>query len=63
MLLSFMVKFVLYWSCEKNQNKQKEAGFGPFCNKGSTIVAYNCMTRIAQKSIAPFLAVLVQSEI
>ena len=30
MLLSFIVKFVLYMSCEKNENKQKEAGFGPF---------------------------------
>ena len=29
MLLSFIV-FVLYLSCEKNENKQKEAGFGPF---------------------------------
>ena len=28
-LLSFIV-FVLYLSCEKNENKQKEAGFGPF---------------------------------
>ena len=26
---SFIV-FVLYLSCEKSQNKQKEAGFGPF---------------------------------
>ena len=26
---SFIV-FVLYLSCEKNENKQKEAGFGPF---------------------------------
>ena len=30
MLLSFIVKFVLYMSCEKNENKQKEAVFGPF---------------------------------
>ena len=32
MLLPFLVKFVLYLSlhCEKNENKQKEAGFGPF---------------------------------
>ena len=22
--------FMLYLSCEKNENKQKEAGFGPF---------------------------------
>ena len=28
-LFSFIV-FVLYLSCEKNKNKQKEAGFGPF---------------------------------
>ena len=34
MLLSFIVKFVLYLSlyCEKNENKQKEAVFGPFFN-------------------------------
>ena len=34
MLLPFLVKFVLYLSlhCEKNENKQKEAGFGPFKN-------------------------------
>ena len=25
-----IVKFVLYLSCEKNENKQKEAGFGSF---------------------------------
>ena len=31
-LLSFTV-FVLYLSCEKNENKQKEAGFGPFFKK------------------------------
>ena len=30
MLLPFIVKFVLYLSCEKNENKQKEAGLGPF---------------------------------
>ena len=32
MLLSFIVKFVQYLSLnfEKNENKQKEAGFGPF---------------------------------
>ena len=30
MLSSFIVKFVPYLSCEKNENKQKEAGFGPF---------------------------------
>ena len=29
-MLSIIVKFVLYLSCEKNENKQKEAGFGPF---------------------------------
>ena len=29
-LLSFIVKFVLYLFCEENENKQKEAGFGPF---------------------------------
>ena len=29
-LLSFTVKFVLHLSCEKNENKQKEAVFGPF---------------------------------
>ena len=30
MLLSFKVKFVLYLSCEKNENKQKEVQFGSF---------------------------------
>ena len=30
MLLSFIVKFVLYLYCKKNKKKQKEAGFGPF---------------------------------
>ena len=29
MLLSVIVIFVLYLSYEKNENKQKEAGFGP----------------------------------
>ena len=29
---SFIV-FVLYLSCEKNENKQKEAGFGPLKKK------------------------------
>ena len=28
-LFSFII-FVIYLSCEKNENKQKEAGFGPF---------------------------------
>ena len=32
MLLLFIV-IVLYLSCEKNENKQKEAGFGPFLEK------------------------------
>ena len=32
MLLSPTVKFVLYLSCKKNKNKQKEPGFGPFLN-------------------------------
>ena len=26
-------KFLLYFSCEKNENKHKEAGFGPFLKK------------------------------
>ena len=30
LLLSFIVEFVLYLSCEKDENKQKENGFGPF---------------------------------
>ena len=30
MLLSVLVKFVLYLLREKNENKQKEAGFDPF---------------------------------
>ena len=29
--------FVLYLSCEKNENKQKEAGFGPFKKKNDSI--------------------------
>ena len=29
---SFIV-FVLHLSCEKNENKQKEAGYGPFLKK------------------------------
>ena len=32
MLFSFLV-FVLYLSCEKNENKQKETGFGPCLKK------------------------------
>ena len=32
MLLSFIV-FVIYLSFEKNKNKQKEAGVGPFLKK------------------------------
>ena len=34
---SFIV-FVLYLSCEKNENKQKEAGFGPFLKTNITKV-------------------------
>ena len=30
--LSFKVKFMLYLSCEKNENKQNESGFGPILN-------------------------------
>ena len=26
----FFIVIVLYWSCEENESKQKEAGFGPF---------------------------------
>ena len=33
-LFSFIV-FVLYMSCEKNENKQIEAGFGPFLERTS----------------------------
>ena len=33
MLLQFRVNFVLYLSFEKNENKQKEAEFGPFFKK------------------------------
>ena len=39
-LLSFTVNFALYLSCEKNENKQKEAGFGPFKN----IIKLNSVT-------------------
>ena len=38
MLLSFIVKFVLYLLCEKNRNKQKEAGFGPFLKQSIMIL-------------------------
>ena len=37
MLLSFIV-FVLYLSCEKKENKQKDAGFGPLKSKCIGIV-------------------------
>ena len=34
-----LVQFVLYLSlhCEKNENKQKDAGFGPFKNTSNEI--------------------------
>ena len=35
MLLSFIVKFVLYLFCKKNENKQKEAGLGQFFKKNA----------------------------
>ena len=38
MLLSVMVNFAPYLSCEKNENKQKEAGFGPFYKEKSVII-------------------------
>ena len=45
-LLSFIVKFVLYFSlhCEKNENKQKEAGFGTFLkrNEHERAVGFSC---------------------
>ena len=39
MLLLFIV-FVLYLSCEKNENKQKEAGIGPFLKKQLVVEAH-----------------------
>ena len=39
--LSFIVKFVLYLSCEKSKNKQKEAGFGPFFLKKTDYERHN----------------------
>ena len=40
MILSFIV-FELYLSFEKNENKQKEAGFGPFFKKEDCCEAIN----------------------
>ena len=37
-LLIFIVKFVLYFSCEKNQNKQKEVGFVTFKKEDSRMI-------------------------
>ena len=39
MLLSLMVKFVLYLPCEKNENKN-EAGFGPFLKKAELVFVW-----------------------
>ena len=42
MVLSVIVKFVLYLYCKKNENKQKEAGFGPFLILSTyTVPTYN----------------------
>ena len=38
MLLSFIVVYLL---CEKNENKQKEAGFGPFFLKSEVVLVAN----------------------
>ena len=47
MLLFFIVKFVLYLSCEKNENKtKKESGFGRFLKKHKTP---NCMCTLSIK--------------
>ena len=42
MLVSFIVKFVLYLSlyCEKNEIKQKEVGFDPFLIKKQILFMY-----------------------
>ena len=45
MLLSFIVKFMMYLSCEKNENKQKEAGFGPFKKQ-----SYSILPKVVSKS-------------
>ena len=69
MLLSFIVKFVLYFSCEKNENKQKEVvGFGPYKNFSSdneeenelhmTVRPSNCVSEQCDR-IRQFLKVLV----
>ena len=47
-LLSFLVKFVLNLSCEKNENKQKEAGLGPF-KKQNKVYATPTPTPLALK--------------
>ena len=66
-LLSFMVKFVLYLSCEKNENKQKETGVGPFFTK-NLIISHNtffCQTKTTLLSLEPtqiFLLSLISAE-
>ena len=45
MLLLSIVKVVLYLSCEKNENKQKEAGFGPFKKQ-----SYSILPKVVSKS-------------
>ena len=44
-LLPFIVQFVLYLSCEKNEIKQKEAGFGPLKKQICTTLALEPMSK------------------
>ena len=46
--LSIIIKFVLYLSCEKNENKQKEAEDGPF-KKQSFILTGNFPLQVVRR--------------
>ena len=50
MLLSFIVKLVLYLSCEKYEKKQKEAGLGTF-KKHFPLVIYNSRVILTKKCL------------
>ena len=55
MHLSFIV-FVLHLSCEKDENKQKVAGFGPFLKKhGATYPHINTIGRLWAKIVRQIL--------
>ena len=53
MLLSIIVKFVLYLSYEKNKNKQKEAGFGPFFDKKSMLETCMLLIKVHLGLVTP----------